>query len=159
MSSQNWLAALPTVPSQPDPLGQPASSPSLMQSQKSPQKVQAIQPALSASRPDDTQQSVLLPVEQLEPYTYDPLPTLQSFRVLELFPGQEEEEIVYDIHAVSWTSPPQYEAVSYAWGDINDRTTTRCGSKRLSITKSLARGLRRMRHADCLRIIWADAVW
>jgi hypothetical protein len=92
------------------------------------------------------------------PYCYESLPSQTSFRVLELLPGGEDSEIRYTLHLADWNKPPQYEAISYAWGDISMRISTICDGKPMGITPSLYGGLRYLRRTDTSRFLWADAV-
>jgi hypothetical protein len=47
-------------------------------------------------------------------YDYNILPTAMSFRIAELLPGDEGDEITCKLHTVEWESQPNYEAISYA---------------------------------------------
>jgi hypothetical protein len=92
------------------------------------------------------------------PYQYRSLPKQSSFRVLELLPSQEDTDIAYRLHDADWDAPLPYEAISYAWGDINIKVPTICDGLRLEVTPNLRNGLRRMRYVDRSRYLWADAV-
>jgi hypothetical protein len=94
----------------------------------------------------------------LEPYQYEGLPTLTSFRVLELLPGEEGNPVSCLIHMVDWSNPLEYEAVSYAWGDPSARAEVICNGKRLMVTQSLHNGLTHLRFHDRSRFLWADAI-
>jgi hypothetical protein len=94
-----------------------------------------------------------------EPYIHAPMPSDTSFRVLELLPGQPKDLIRVRLQFADWTDPPEYEPISYAWGDPKDVLYCDCEGKRLSITRSLYSALLRFRMEDRSRILWADAVW
>ncbi|KAN0122842.1 Heterokaryon incompatibility protein (HET) domain containing protein [Hyaloscypha variabilis] len=98
--------------------------------------------------------------QQLEgsQYRYEALPSQTSFRVLELLPGGEDSEIRYKLHFADWNKPPQYEALSYTWGDPSVKISTTCDGKILGITTNLHDGLRHLRRKDTSRVLWADAV-
>lgn len=65
-------------------------------------------------------------------------------------------EIQLSIHELEHA--PEYDALSYVWGDPNDRTSIRCNGKVLQITKNLKAALRKVRHSDRSRFLWADAI-
>lgn len=91
-------------------------------------------------------------------YQYEPLPSETSFRVLELLPGEGDDDISYLLHFADWNHPPSYEALSYAWGDIHIKVPTICDGKLLEVTPNLHDGLRQLRRGRCSRTLWADAV-
>ncbi len=93
-----------------------------------------------------------------QPYQYTPLPTKTSFRVLELLAGAELDAVSFRLHLADWSNPPQYEAISYVWGDNRIKVPTICEDHLLQVTPSLKDGLRKMRYLDCSRYLWADAV-
>lgn len=62
------------------------------------------------------------------------------------------------MHIVDWTSPPAYEAISYAWGDVGDTTSSFCDGHLVLITHNLKDALATMRRRDRPRFLWADAV-
>jgi hypothetical protein len=92
-------------------------------------------------------------------YDYDFLPRAQSFRVAELLPGYNGEDIICKLHIAEWESTPKYEAISYAWGDPKSTTFVFCDGKTIEVTKSLHTALSHFRYEDRSRFIWADALW
>lgn len=94
-----------------------------------------------------------------DPYEYDPLPSKTSFRVLELLPGSRSDRIRCNLRLVDWENPPEYEALSYTWGDTTVQLPIQCGGKSLGVTTNLESGLRHLRYSDRPRLLWADAVW
>jgi hypothetical protein len=103
--------------------------------------------------------SVRTMAQPLEIYRYDKMHPQNSFRVLELLPGQEEDPISCLLHIVEWSNPLEYEAISYAWGDANDRKSVTCQGTELEVTRNLHNGLKHFRLQDRSRILWADAIW
>jgi hypothetical protein len=93
-------------------------------------------------------------------YNYMPLTRADSIRLVELFPGEGEFE--NDIHCrilhERLSNLPEYEGLSYTWGDPNDTQEIWCCGHRLSITKSLRTALRRLRYAEKPRKFWVDAI-
>ncbi|KAF2433041.1 hypothetical protein EJ08DRAFT_695068 [Tothia fuscella] len=67
------------------------------------------------------------------PYRYEPLPTSSSFRILELLPGREGDLVQFNYILADWNSPPEYEAISYAWGAPDDKATILHEGKDLSV--------------------------
>lgn len=97
----------------------------------------------------------------LESYQYDELPNPppDSFRIAEVLPGKEDDTISCLLHLTNWSSPLEYEAVSYAWGDRNAKATVICHGKRMEVTKSLHGALSMFRYQDRSRLLYADALW
>ncbi|PHH84878.1 hypothetical protein CDD83_1229 [Cordyceps sp. RAO-2017] len=91
-------------------------------------------------------------------YDYETLPTPTAFRILELQPAHEGSPISCVLHTIDWPVVPQYEAISYAWGDPEVQASIICHGKRLEITKSLESGLTHLRLQDRSRYLWADAI-
>ena len=95
----------------------------------------------------------------LQPYQYKDLPLPTSFRFVELLPGQPNEPISCILHVADWSALPEYEAISYAWGDPNARATVICDGKRIEVTRNLYNGLTHIRYPDRSRFLFADALW
>ena len=83
----------------------------------------------------------------------------KPIRLLTLAAGEDASQISCTVTVVSLTATPlpQYEALSYCWGDMKDtRTITlrRQGDQgdqieqQFTVTVNLARALRRLRHKD-----------
>ena len=53
---------------------------------------------------------------------------------------------------------PSYEAISYAWGDPNNKIEISCNEMPFWITVNLHEALKRFRHEDEPRILWADGL-
>jgi hypothetical protein len=94
-----------------------------------------------------------------ELYQYEPLHTHTSFRIFELLPGVEGDPISCVLHHVDWADSPEYEALSYAWGDPKKITSVIVDGRRLDVTVNLQTGLKYMRYPDRSRLLWADAIW
>lgn len=52
----------------------------------------------------------------------------------------------------------EYEAISYVWGDPAKPRSIVCDGQVLAITESIFTALKRFRHVDRVRILWADAI-
>jgi len=86
----------------------------------------------------------------------------QEIRLLTLLPGELDDELQIDLDIVALIPdiPLHFEALSYAWGPIDDPSQVFVGPKRqhLSITRNLADALRHLRYGDAPRTLWVDAI-
>ena len=93
-------------------------------------------------------------------FQYDPLdPGARSFRLLRLLHGSTEEiecEIFEAVFQDEHLIP--YEALSYAWGNLETPHTIKLNNKRLAITDNLHVALKHLRVEDEDRILWVDAI-
>jgi hypothetical protein len=53
---------------------------------------------------------------------------------------------------------PEYEAISYCWGDPNPSHSIHCEGRSTQITTNLANGLKQLRYEDRPRTLWADQI-
>jgi hypothetical protein len=74
--------------------------------------------------------------------------TGRAIRVLELLPGDQQEDINCRLVETSLDDVLPYEALSYVWGDSNERERISCNGQDMKITISLAQAIRRLR-PDC----------
>ncbi|EHK43251.1 uncharacterized protein TrAtP1_001539 [Trichoderma atroviride] len=91
------------------------------------------------------------------------LPTPNHIRLVSLQPGSDDsiicELLIAEIH-----SNISYEALSYTWGDPDDRQTVFIKSheherpKELFVTSNCVSALRRLRYQDRPRILWIDTL-
>jgi Heterokaryon incompatibility protein (HET) len=79
-------------------------------------------------------------------------------RLLELLSGGAADEVHCRLKVVPLSASPAYEAVSYCWGDPQDRQAIKCNNGELEITRNLKEALRGLRLVDRTRILWVDAV-
>ena len=86
-------------------------------------------------------------------------PPVLAFRVVELLPGKDDEPISCRLHAEDLSNPPDFEALSYAWGDPTATHTIICGGKLKEVTKSLYGALSHLRYQHQSRTLFADALW
>lgn len=100
------------------------------------------------------------------PYYYLPLrENAGEIRLLTLLPGDFDDRVRMHLEHVIFTHDitPNFEALSYAWGSINNREKILVGPfadrfKSLAINKSLEEALRYLRYADRERTLWIDAI-
>ncbi|KAK4508207.1 hypothetical protein PRZ48_001945 [Zasmidium cellare] len=85
-------------------------------------------------------------------------------RLLTVMPGSTEDPIECALHTVSLDNAPEYNSVSYVWGNGNERSLTHvfnpetCSSYEISIPITAAQSIRRLRLADKPHCLWIDAV-
>lgn len=79
-------------------------------------------------------------------------------RILQLLPGQENEPIRCKIGHHSLTDNPQYEALSYCWGDAGNKVLLEIQGASLSITQNLHLALLHLRLLHAPRSLWVDAI-
>jgi hypothetical protein len=110
-------------------------------------------------------------------YEYSPLRSSPSgysgdeFRLLVLLPGRDDDEIRCEIRHASLDGPPQYEALSYTWGDPkgeeslvpcrgdpNASYTIKVDSGHLLVKYNLNCALKQLRHDTNPRTLWIDAI-
>ena len=98
------------------------------------------------------------------PYTpavYHPLDAkAQEIRLLVLETSTAEQSVYCSLHVVSLLSDPkpQYETVSYAWGDTSLRSTIFVSGRSKNVPAGPGRVLQRMRLATKSRVLWIDAI-
>lgn len=93
-------------------------------------------------------------------YQYARLQHRDEVRLLILAPGRGWDEIHCNLKParLSMESTPDFEALSYAWGNSSATRFVICDGKKLPITESLHVALRHLRLSDRDRCLWADGV-
>ena len=93
-------------------------------------------------------------------YTYQALRHPRDIRLIRVEPGERHEDIVCDIEHSHLDDSPQYEALSYTWGDPTSRKQIICRtpSATVAVTSNCESALRRLRQRDTSRTLWIDAV-
>ncbi|KAI0970944.1 heterokaryon incompatibility protein-domain-containing protein [Xylaria arbuscula] len=89
---------------------------------------------------------------------YKPLPYGQWFRLLRVLPGIPDDAIQCELLVSKIDDLPNYEPVSYAWGDPTTRKQIICDGVPVSVTTSAYQLLRRFRKRCKERIIWLDGI-
>lgn len=85
----------------------------------------------------------------------------KEIRLLTLLPpGESPDEIRCTLSAVSLSDPPEYEALSYCWGDESIKQPISCDQGRVMVTENLFSALRTLRRSDTdgPRTLWIDAL-
>jgi hypothetical protein len=79
-------------------------------------------------------------------------------RLLSLLPGSPFEDVKCILGTVTLGDCPDYEALSYCWGDANDTTPIQVNGHTLYITRTLRSALFHLRKVDHVRMLWVDAI-
>lgn len=80
-----------------------------------------------------------------------------EFRLVELLPATIDQ-IQCRVHHASLRKPPQYVAVSYAWGDITDTTGLQLDGIDIAVAVSVYGALRALRDHKKSTMVWIDAL-
>lgn len=91
-------------------------------------------------------------------FSYTSLPDGEFFRYFVLGPGRDHEQLTVDLCVSRLSEAPEYEAISYVWGDPEMADTVLCGDRAIPITANLRDALRRVRLPDASRFLWADSI-
>lgn len=92
-------------------------------------------------------------------YAYADIPNLTTVRLLNLLPGNEGEALRGSLSFAELDDTPEYEAVSYVWGDPTPVEPIILGDERqFLLTSNLAKALRRLRLHEDSRTLWADQI-
>ncbi|CVL00511.1 hypothetical protein FPRO06_06136 [Fusarium proliferatum] len=90
---------------------------------------------------------------------YQPLRSSSSFRLLELLPSSNRTDpLVGRLVDSDITFQPDYEALSYVWGDITPLRYINLGDQEISITPNLHSALVHLRSPNTVRTLWVDAL-
>ncbi|KAH8783432.1 heterokaryon incompatibility protein-domain-containing protein [Diaporthe sp. PMI_573] len=89
---------------------------------------------------------------------YRPLPKGHFTRLIELQPGCPLDRIEVRLSVIHIYDAPQFEALSYVWGNPHNTTKITCDGHDFDVTINLQRALLRARYIDRPRLLWADAV-
>ncbi|KAE9971741.1 hypothetical protein BLS_004319 [Venturia inaequalis] len=93
------------------------------------------------------------------PFCYGPLPDSQKhMRLLQILPGAPQDDVRCFMYSVALEDCPEYEALSYCWGNATDLTSILINGHSLDITTSLRCALFRLRKLHEPRTLWVDAI-
>ncbi|KAH7311517.1 heterokaryon incompatibility protein-domain-containing protein [Stachybotrys elegans] len=96
---------------------------------------------------------------QLDTFKHSPLQGTSHFRILNLQPNSDfDAPIEVQLAEVDRSEKPEYEAVSYSWGDLSDPIAISCNGHPLSVTRNCASALQHLRFRDGTRTLWIDAI-
>jgi hypothetical protein len=89
---------------------------------------------------------------------YKPLDRPQMTRVLDIMPGTGSHQIACSIRTINLSHCPNYEALSYCWGDPEPSSAVLIEGQPVYIPKNLHNALRNLRLHTRIRVIWADGL-
>ncbi|KIW30604.1 uncharacterized protein PV07_06337 [Cladophialophora immunda] len=89
---------------------------------------------------------------------YLPLLEGEVIRLVDLQPGIGEDPVSLRLLIAELGHHPDYEAISYVWGDPGQTVPVLCNGRPLAITVSLNAVFKRVRYPDRSRLLWADAL-
>ncbi|KAI1843968.1 hypothetical protein JX266_009834 [Neoarthrinium moseri] len=93
------------------------------------------------------------------PVTTDPLkPWESSIRLIRLKAGGEGDTIECDLFHASLDGSHQFIALSYVWGDYDDRITICVNGRAVNITRHLHTALVHLRNRSSDTTLWVDAI-
>jgi hypothetical protein len=97
-------------------------------------------------------------VPQHTRYIYKNLPTSGSIRLIKLLPRCGGESLRCHLSIFDLNFSPEYEAVSYVWGEPNYNEEIICDGKYLRISENIHQVLQRFRNENKPRNLWADSI-
>jgi hypothetical protein len=83
-------------------------------------------------------------------------PDSKSIRLLLLEPGHQDNDIYCSLRIAHFEDEPEYEALSYVWGQQDITELIECSGKQIPVTRSLASALRVLRRSSVPRRLWVD---
>lgn len=81
-----------------------------------------------------------------------------EIRLLALLPGKSHEPIRCNLHVASLDDAPNFEALSYVWGDPMVKRPIAVDGEEFLATTNLEAALRAFRSSSRRRILWVDAI-
>ena len=82
----------------------------------------------------------------------------REIRLMTLARGKPDDEIQATLSIISLNKLPEYEALSYVWGDTVRTKPIKLDGQSFEVTENLEAALRRLRALDQDRILWIDAI-
>ncbi|GAW23816.1 hypothetical protein ANO14919_133930 [Xylariales sp. No.14919] len=81
-----------------------------------------------------------------------------SFRLLHLLPGNSSSGIQCQLSEAPLQTPPEFEALSYVWGDVTDTLPITVQGQPHNVTRNLYSALHSLRYPNRIRTLWVDAL-
>jgi hypothetical protein len=82
----------------------------------------------------------------------------KQVRLLHLHPGSNDDKVSCTLRVVSLDDKPEYEALSYVWGDASDTVDINVQKEPKPVTKNLCAALMKLRFEAEERVLWVDAL-
>ena len=89
---------------------------------------------------------------------YARLTNKTSTRLLKLFPGEPNSQILTSLEQADLEISPVYECLSYTWGASLDTSDIFVDGFTVAIRKNLYNFLQRLRDLNDTRTLWVDAL-
>lgn len=89
---------------------------------------------------------------------YEPLSNPNDIRLLDILPGAVGEPPSISLRIVNLADGPDFEALSYVWGDVEKTQGILCNGHRVQVTANLHAALDQLRLPDRPRTLWVDAL-
>jgi hypothetical protein len=95
----------------------------------------------------------------VEEFEHSPLQGGRRIRLFTLLPSASfDSQVEIRLAEVALASRPDYEALSYAWGDAKKLVGIWAHGRRLDVTVNCALALQNLRHETQPRTLWVDAI-
>ncbi|KAF2260072.1 hypothetical protein CC78DRAFT_620568 [Lojkania enalia] len=96
-------------------------------------------------------------------YRYKPLASEDSFRLFRLKTPQPclasaFDRIELELFEASLDRPPEFEAISYAWGQEQADSTLSCNGLPLQVTSNVISILRELQQKESVGVLWIDTI-
>ena len=86
-------------------------------------------------------------------------PERNEIRLLTILPSTKAESIIRcSLKSVSLDNSPEFEAISYVWGDVSKKTDIIINDTLFYVTRSVDKTLRLLRRKYRRRVVWIDFV-
>jgi hypothetical protein len=96
--------------------------------------------------------------DEAQGYQYKPLMHSDEIRILILAPDDGSNNVRCTLKHVRLSDKPQYEGLSYVWGDPSKPRLVMCDGCIIRVTESLHAALRYLRLKNRNRVLWADDI-
>jgi Heterokaryon incompatibility protein (HET) len=94
----------------------------------------------------------------MDPYIYKELTRPSSFRLLNVFRSESSNPLNCSLIECPLDDEIQYEALSYVWGDTQDRGSISCDGKEILVTRNCLDAIRYLRLPSHAGTLWIDAI-
>ncbi|KAK5662486.1 hypothetical protein OQA88_8397 [Cercophora sp. LCS_1] len=97
----------------------------------------------------------------MQPFVYQPLSQSDQIRVLKVSPatdGDTEISTTFEIQSLAKNAFPNFEALSYMWGDQTERATISLDGTPFSVSRHLQGTIKALRDTTEPRYLWIDAI-
>ncbi|KAF7177623.1 hypothetical protein CNMCM7691_005952 [Aspergillus felis] len=92
-------------------------------------------------------------------FSYSPLnPEAAEIRLLTILPDKNGKKVKCTLQTVSLNNSPQFEALSYVWGNVVEKVEISVDDIPFQVTTNLEAALKCLRHSRKKRHIWIDFI-